>query len=111
MPSLNKYWAAMDNFSFSRIHVNERFYQQYERLLEGETVGLNRSVDVKARADTVGGNEERQPLHMVPVQMGDQRRAAESSRRIPRPSKFGRHGGARERRHRTSARRIGLTQR
>src|SRR5919205_221331 len=35
VPSENKYWAAMDNFSYSRIHVNERFYRQYDRLLEG----------------------------------------------------------------------------
>src|ERR1035437_1554447 len=26
LPSEEKYWAAMDNFSFNRIHVNERFY-------------------------------------------------------------------------------------
>src|SRR5437870_4259533 len=44
VPSLNKYWAAMDNFSFSRIHVNERFYRQYERLLEG---GIWAIVDVE----------------------------------------------------------------
>jgi ATP-dependent Lon protease len=44
VPSLNKYWAAMDNFSFSRIHVNERFYRQYERLLEG---GIWSIVDVE----------------------------------------------------------------
>ncbi|NBT27066.1 MAG: ATP-dependent Lon protease, partial [Actinobacteria bacterium] len=31
----DKYWASMDNFGFDRIHVNERFYTQYERLLEG----------------------------------------------------------------------------
>jgi ATP-dependent Lon protease len=44
VPSLNKYWAAMDNFSFSRIHVNERFYRQYDRLLEG---GIWAIVDVE----------------------------------------------------------------
>jgi ATP-dependent Lon protease len=44
VPNLNKYWAAMDNFSFNRIHVNERFYRQYERLLEG---GIWAIVDVE----------------------------------------------------------------
>src|SRR5438270_7762150 len=35
VPGENKYWASMDNFNFHRIHVNERFYRQYDRLLEG----------------------------------------------------------------------------
>src|SRR5919205_2876034 len=48
VPSENKYWAAMDNFSYSRIHVNERFYRQYDRLLEG---GIWAQVDLEFRAD------------------------------------------------------------
>jgi ATP-dependent Lon protease len=48
LPSENKYWAAMDNFSFSRIHVNERFYRLYDRLLEG---GIWAIVDLEYRAD------------------------------------------------------------
>jgi len=48
LPSEAKYWAAMDNFSYSRIHVNERFYRQYDRLLEG---GIWAIVDVEYRYD------------------------------------------------------------
>ena len=44
VPSLNKYWAGMDNFNFNRIHVNDRFSRQYDRLLEG---GLWALVDVE----------------------------------------------------------------
>jgi len=33
--SEGKYWAAMDNFNYSRIQIGERFYRQYDRLLEG----------------------------------------------------------------------------
>lgn len=43
-----KYWASMDNFGFSRIHVNERFYRQYDRLLEG---GVWATVDLEYRFD------------------------------------------------------------
>lgn len=31
----NKYWASMDHFSYSKIHIPEEYYRQYERLLEG----------------------------------------------------------------------------
>src|SRR5450755_3264116 len=46
LPSEAKYWAAMDNFSYSRIHVNERFYRLYDRLLEG---GIWAIVDLEYR--------------------------------------------------------------
>jgi len=46
--SAGKYWAAMDNFSYSRIHINEKFYRQYERLLEG---GIWAQVDLEYRLD------------------------------------------------------------
>lgn len=46
LPSEMKYWAAMDNFGFSRIHINERFYKQYDRLLEG---GIWALIDVQYR--------------------------------------------------------------
>lgn len=46
LPSEGKYWAAMDNFSFSRIHVNERFYRAYDRLLEG---GIWAIIDLEYR--------------------------------------------------------------
>lgn len=35
MAGEGKYWAAMDNFNYSRIQVGERFYRAYDRLLEG----------------------------------------------------------------------------
>src|SRR5690606_25168976 len=56
--SENKYWAAMDNFSFNRIHVNERFYRMYDRLLEG---GIWAMVDLEYRPDESGdaGNSRR----------------------------------------------------
>lgn len=36
----------MDHFSYSRIHVSERFYRSYERLLEG---GIWAIVDLEYR--------------------------------------------------------------
>jgi len=53
--ALNKYWAAMDNFSFNKIHVNERFYRQYERLLEG---GIWAIVDVEYWPEGAEGPKE-----------------------------------------------------
>jgi len=35
VPSEMKYWAAMDNFSFQRIHIPDEFHRRYDRLLEG----------------------------------------------------------------------------
>jgi ATP-dependent Lon protease len=40
------YWAAMDNFSYNRIHIPHEFYQRYPRLLEG---GIWAMVDVEFR--------------------------------------------------------------
>lgn len=63
-----KYWAAMDNFSFSRIHVNERFYRQYERLLEG---GIWAIVDLEYR-DPGEEGKKGSPFHIAelrPIQM------------------------------------------
>jgi ATP-dependent Lon protease len=48
LPSEGKYWAAMDNFSFSRIHVKETFYRLYDRLLEG---GIWAIIDLEYRGD------------------------------------------------------------
>lgn len=42
-----KYWAAMDNFSYSRIHIPDEFYRRYPRLLEG---GIWALVDVEFRS-------------------------------------------------------------
>ncbi len=35
LASENKYWAAMDHFGYSKIHIADQFYRKYERLLEG----------------------------------------------------------------------------
>ncbi len=35
VPSEMKYWAAMDNFGFQRIHIPDEFHRRYDRLLEG----------------------------------------------------------------------------
>src|SRR5258708_5029124 len=35
LPSETKYWAAMDNFGYNRIHISEEYYRRYDRLLEG----------------------------------------------------------------------------
>src|SRR5215469_11937085 len=51
LPSEGKYWAAMDNFSYSRIHIDERFYRLYDRLLEG---GIWAIVDLEYRAGDDG---------------------------------------------------------
>lgn len=48
LPSEGKYWAAMDNFSFSRIHVKENVYRLYDRLLEG---GIWAIVDLEYRGE------------------------------------------------------------
>jgi ATP-dependent Lon protease len=67
LPSENKYWAAMDNFGFSRIHIPADFYRRYDRLLEG---GLWAIVDIDFRADVDDG--EGSPFHiseLKPIQL------------------------------------------
>ena len=67
LPSENKYWAAMDNFGFSRIHIPSEFYRRYDRLLEG---GLWAIVDIDFRADADGA--EGSPFHiseLKPIQL------------------------------------------
>src|SRR5437764_6915415 len=58
LPSELQYWAAMDNFSYNRIHINERFYRQYDRLLEG---GIWALIDVEDRPalDEEGNSKKR----------------------------------------------------
>jgi ATP-dependent Lon protease len=46
LASENKYWAAMDNFSYTRVHIPDDFFRRYERLLEG---GIWAIVDVEFR--------------------------------------------------------------
>jgi ATP-dependent Lon protease len=64
-----KYWAAMDNFSYSRIHINERFYRQYDRLLEG---GIWALIDVQYRAEEDGARGKNSPFYIEelrPIQL------------------------------------------
>ncbi|BAY35690.1 hypothetical protein NIES2111_00060 [Nostoc sp. NIES-2111] len=68
LASENKYWAAMDHFSYSRIHVADRFYRQYERLLEGGIWGL---VDVEFQPTEEEGAKA-SPFHIAdlrPIQL------------------------------------------
>ena len=70
VPSLNKYWAGMDNFNFNRIHVNERFYRQYDRLLEGDRLArLTADARLQVRAAFVlathRGEYEGQPEQAI----------------------------------------------
>jgi ATP-dependent Lon protease len=67
LPSENKYWASMDNFSFNRIHVAEEFYRRYDRLLEG---GIWAIVDVEFRTPEDGKKDS--PFHIAdlrPIQV------------------------------------------
>jgi len=72
LPSEMKYWAAMDNFSYNRIHINEKWYRMYDRLLEG---GIWALVDVEYRADEAeeGASKKRgSPFHvgeLRPIQL------------------------------------------
>lgn len=68
LASENKYWAAMDHFNYSRIHIAEEFYRRYDRLLEG---GIWAIVDVEFRAAEEGGKGA-SPFHIVelkPIQL------------------------------------------
>lgn len=66
LASENKYWAAMDNFSYTRVHIPDDFYRRYERLLEG---GIWAIVDVEFRpSDDMKGS----PFHvsdLKPIQL------------------------------------------
>ena len=67
LPSENKYWASMENFGFDRIHVSDRFYKRYDRLLEG---GIWAIVTVDFRPEGEGKNSS--PFHiaeMKPIQL------------------------------------------
>src|SRR4030042_3118436 len=47
----NKYWASMDPFGYTKIHIPEDFYRRYERLLEG---GIWAIIDVEFRVSEEG---------------------------------------------------------
>jgi ATP-dependent Lon protease len=63
----NKYWASMDHFGYTKIHISDEFYRRYERLLEG---GIWAIVDVEFRVDEETGRGS--PFHIVelrPIQL------------------------------------------
>jgi len=67
LASENKYWAAMDNFSYARVHIPDDFYRRYERLLEG---GIWAIVDVEFRA--ADDEKKGSPFHisdLKPIQL------------------------------------------
>ncbi len=63
----NKYWASLDHFGYSKIHIAEEFYRRYERLLEG---GIWAIIDVEFRLSDDGKKES--PFHITdlkPIQL------------------------------------------
>jgi len=62
-----KYWASMDHFGYTKIHILEEFYRRYERLLEG---GIWAIIDVEFRPSEEGKKDS--PFHIVdlkPIQL------------------------------------------
>lgn len=67
LPSETKYWASMDNFGYTRIHVPEEFHRRFDRLLEG---GIWAIVDVEFRPNDDGPRGS--PFHIAdlkPIQL------------------------------------------
>lgn len=67
LPSETKYWASMDNFGYTRIHIAEEFHRRYDRLLEG---GIWAIVDVEFRPNDEGTKGS--PFHITelkPIQL------------------------------------------
>lgn len=63
----NKYWASMDHFGYTKIHIPDEFHRRYERLLEG---GIWAVVDIEFRAAEEGKKDS--PFHIVelrPIQL------------------------------------------
>lgn len=67
LPNETKYWASMDNFGYSKIHIPTEFHRRFERLLEG---GLWAIVDIEFRPNTEG--ESGSPFYisdLKPIQL------------------------------------------
>ena len=65
----NKYWASMDHFGYTKIHIPEEFYRRFERLLEG---GIWAIIDVEFRLSDEGVKDS--PFHIVdlkPIQLAN----------------------------------------
>ena len=61
VPSESKYWAAMDNFGYARIHIPDEFHRRYDRLLEG---GIWALIDLEYRLPEESGKGA-SPFHVV----------------------------------------------
>lgn len=69
VPSEMKYWAAMDNFGYQRIHIADDFHRRFERLLEG---GVWAMIDLEFIAPEETGKGA-SPFHVAdirPIQLG-----------------------------------------
>ncbi|MEH2407385.1 anti-phage BREX system Lon protease BrxL [Nostoc sp.] len=86
LASENKYWAAMDHFSYSRIHVADRFYRQYERLLEGGIWGL---VDVEFQPTEEEGKRGSFEFYKTSFSYIDQESDAEMTVGVPEQGSAG----------------------
>ena len=67
VPHENKYWAALDNFSYNKVHIPDDYFHRYERLLEG---GVWAIVDVEYQPDADGAKGS--PFHITelkPIQL------------------------------------------
>lgn len=67
LPSESKYWASLDNFGYTRIHIPDDFHRRFERLLEG---GIWAIVDVEFRPNEDGAKGS--PFHILelkPIQL------------------------------------------
>lgn len=67
LPSETKYWASLDNFGYTRVHIPDDFHRRFERLLEG---GIWAIVDVEFRPNEDGAKGS--PFHIVelkPIQL------------------------------------------
>ncbi|MCE5200787.1 MAG: protease Lon-related BREX system protein BrxL [Armatimonadota bacterium] len=67
VPSEDKYWATLDNFSYNKVHITDNFYRNYERLLEG---GVWAIVDIEYMPSEDG--KKGSPFHindLKPIQL------------------------------------------
>lgn len=67
VPSEGKYWAALDNFGYARVHIPDEFHRRYDRLLEG---GIWALIDIEYRPSDEG--KPPSPFHIAelkPIQL------------------------------------------
>ena len=66
LPGEARYWAAMDNFNYSRIDIPEEYYRRYDRLLEG---GIWAIIDVEFRQPENRGEAPFSIADLKPIQL------------------------------------------